>query len=77
MKTHILLADGGDKVNILQFRKKAGLTQKQLAEMVEVDQAAVSNWELGKSEPQRKTVPKIANALGCTVDELLSEAPTE
>lgn len=64
-------------MNILLFRKRAGLTQRQLADMVEVDQAAVSNWELGKSEPHKKTVPKIAKALGCTIDELLApDAPT-
>jgi len=62
-------------LKILQFRKRAGFTQRQLADLVEVDQAAVSNWELGKSEPQKKTLPKIAKALGCTVDELLAADP--
>lgn len=62
-------------MNILKFRKRAGLTQRQLADMVEVDQAAVSNWELGKSEPHRKTLPKIAKALGCTEEDLISADP--
>lgn len=60
-------------MSILKFRKKAGLTQRQLADLVEVDQAAVSNWELGKSAPQRKTLPKIAKALGCEIEDLLSD----
>lgn len=63
-------------MNILQLRKKAGLTQRQLADLAEVDQAAVSNWELGKCEPQRKTIPKIAKALGCSVEELRGMVPT-
>lgn len=64
-------------MSFLSARKNAGLTQKQLGDLVEVDQSAVSNWELGKSKPQKKTIPKIAKALGCTEDDLFSDVPTE
>ena len=60
-------------MNILEKRKAAGLTQKQLADSLEVDQATVSNWELGKTVPYKKMMPKIAKALGCNVEDLSKE----
>lgn len=62
-------------LNIRIYREAAGLRQSDLAKKLDVDQTAVSNWELGKSKPLRKYHKKLAKLLGCTVDELL--APTE
>lgn len=59
-------------MNIRNLRLAAGLTQKQLAKKMNVDQSAVSLWESGKSNPQKKIHKKLAKVLGCTVDELLS-----
>ena len=36
---------------ILQLRKQAGLSQKELAKKAGVNQTAVSQWETGKTEP--------------------------
>lgn len=47
------------------------MTQKELAQVVGVDQSAVAQWETGASGPHRNKLPKLAKALGCTVDELL------
>lgn len=60
-------------MTLREFRHKAGLTQKQVAELIDVDQAAVSNWERGKYDPIRKYRRKLAKLYGCTVDELLKE----
>ena len=37
--------------NIRRFRKERGLTQEQLAEVLDVTVGAVSKWELGSSVP--------------------------
>lgn len=58
-------------MTLKEYRKRAGLTQEQVAKLIEVDQAAVSNWELGKYTPVRKYQKKLAKLYGCTVDELL------
>lgn len=61
-------------MNIRFYREKAGLRQEDLAKKLDVDQTAVSNWELGKSKPLRKYHKKLAKILGCTVEELMGEA---
>jgi len=61
-------------LNIRFYREKAGLRQEDLAKKLDVDQTAVSNWELGKSKPLRKYHKKLAKILGCTVEELMGEA---
>lgn len=50
--------------NIILLRKRAGLTQKQLAEMVGVEQPTVQRWESGKREPDFDALSTLAQALG-------------
>ena len=37
--------------NILELRKKKGLSQEQLGERVNVTRQTISNWELGVTAP--------------------------
>ena len=57
--------------NIAQFRKKAGLTQEELAEKCAVTAQAVSKWENDLSYPDIEATGRLADILGCTVDALL------
>ena len=54
-------------------RERSGMTQKNVAAVLEVDQSAVSRWEVGKTQPRAKLLPKLALLFGCTVDELLAD----
>lgn len=56
---------------ILKLRKKAGITQEQLADAVGVSIPAVSKWETGSSYPDITLLIPIARYLGVSVDELL------
>lgn len=56
-----------------ELRKKAGLTQAQVAKKLDVDQSAVSWWESGVNFPCRKYRKKLARLFGITVEELLKE----
>lgn len=59
------------KINgIKPKRIEAGLSQKQLAEILQVTQAAVANWEAGTAYPRASQLPELAAALHCTIDEL-------
>lgn len=59
------------KINgIKPKRIEAGLSQKQLAEILQVTQAAVANWEAGTAYPRASQLPDLAAALHCTIDEL-------
>lgn len=57
-------------MTLKELRKETGLTQEQVAKLLDVDQTAVSNWERGKFEPVRKYRVKLAKLYGCAVDEL-------
>lgn len=60
-------------MGFLSQRKKAGLTQFEVAEKVGVNQTAVSFWENGKNFPRAAVLKKLADLYHCTVDDLLKE----
>ena len=51
-------------------RKNLGLTQVELAELVDVDQSTVVRWESGGSITQEKMV-KMRSLFGCDIDWLI------
>ena len=55
------------------LRKKAGLTQEELAERINVHVVTVAKWETNKQLPQ--TLAPLAQALHVSEDELLNGAP--
>ncbi len=55
---------------LCNLRKKKGLTQIETARLLGVGQSSVSMWEKGESTPRADLLPKIADVLGCTIDEL-------
>ena len=56
---------------INDLRKKTGLSQKEFADLFNVHQTAVSQWETGKTTPDKETLIKIANYFGVSIDYLL------
>lgn len=62
----------GDRIR--EARKRAGLSQVDLAEKVGVTQPAVANWESGVHDPRRLMLAKIAEALNVSLDWLGSGA---
>ena len=56
--------------NIAKFRKQLNLTQEELGEKLGVTNQAVSKWESAVSMPDVMLLPKIAEALNITLEEL-------
>ena len=56
---------------IAERRKSRNLTQQELGTVMGVTRTTVSMWESGASLPRANLLPKLAEVLGCTVDELL------
>ena len=56
---------------IVELLKKAGLTQKQLADRIGVTEAAMSRYIKGEREPMSNVVADMATALRTTADYLL------
>lgn len=53
-------------------RKIAGLTQKSIAELLNISPVAVSRWELGHNSPNEKVLLELSNILDCDPDWLLN-----
>ena len=62
---------------IRYYRKKAGLTQDQLAHKLGITQGTITQYENGRRTPKFETLQKIANAIGCDLFDLIpmEEAP--
>lgn len=57
---------------IAVLRKANGLTQKDLAEKLNVSDKTISRWERDEGTPDLSLIPVIAEIFGVTSDELLS-----
>lgn len=57
---------------IKQLREQRKLSMEALATAVDVSWQTVQQWENGKTAPQRKRLQAVADALGTTVDFLLT-----
>lgn len=62
---------------IAERRKEKGLTQKGLAEQLNITDKAVSKWERNLACPDISTIPRLAEILGLSVEELLNVSPGE
>lgn len=60
---------------IAALRRAAGLSQEQLAELLEVSRQAVSKWETGQTQPEADRIPRICAVFSVSADELLGIIP--
>jgi transcriptional regulator with XRE-family HTH domain len=58
--------------HMVELRQAAGLTQMQLAKMVGVHHSVIAFWELSGTPPRGEVLPKLAEALGVSLDILLN-----
>lgn len=62
---------------ISTLRKEKGMTQKDLADEMGVTDKAVSKWERNLSCPDVSSIPKLAEILDTTVDNLMDVTPKQ
>jgi AbrB family looped-hinge helix DNA binding protein len=60
----------GDNIQIT--RQAAGFTQERLAEEIGVSRQTIAKWEAGETSPDLEHAAALAQALGCTVDALVT-----
>ena len=58
-----------------RFRKRANLTQEEVATKLNITPQAISKWENDVSAPDISLLGEIADMFGVTVDELLGRQP--
>lgn len=57
--------------NILELRKKKGLSQEQLGEKINVTRQTISNWELNETSPNPEQLKLLSSVLEVSIDNLL------
>jgi transcriptional regulator with XRE-family HTH domain len=61
---------------LVALRKAAGLSQAELARLVDEPQANIAYWERTEKPPRSDVLPKLADVLGVRIEELLDvQAP--
>ena len=56
---------------LAELRKEKGLTQKEVADFLNVSDKTVSHWECDKYSPDISVIPILAEFFGVTCDEIL------
>lgn len=59
-------------MHLAELRKAAGFSQYDLARVVGVPQPNIAYWEYSEKPPRSDVLPKMAEALGVRVEELLN-----
>ena len=60
---------------LLQLRTKSGLTQKELADLLQISDKTISKWETGVSKPTTDTLKQLATIFNVEVSTLLDSCP--
>ncbi len=58
--------------SIANIRKKKGMTQEELAQLLSITTVTLSRWENGHFEPKASVIKKLCEVLECTESELLN-----
>jgi transcriptional regulator with XRE-family HTH domain len=56
---------------LIRLRKAKGLSQVQLAALVEMHQSTISDYERGDTRPGLESMLSLSGALGVSLDELV------
>lgn len=59
--------------NIRKYRKMQGLTQKELANLAELNEVTIRSYENGKYKPKLETLRKISKALGVYIGSFIED----
>lgn len=59
--------------NLYNLRKKAKMSQENLAEKVGVSRQSVSKWENGESYPGMDNIMKLCDIFHCKINNLVHE----
>lgn len=58
-------------IRLFELRTEQGLSQRQLAKILNVSQGTYNNWENGKTQPSIEDLIKISGIFGVSVDYLI------
>lgn len=59
-------------MNLKFYRRKAGMTQADLADCLDVTPQSICRWETGRREPSFRVLKKITKLLNVTMNDLFT-----
>lgn len=67
------------EMTLRRLRKELGMSQERVAERMRVSRSLVGAWETGDRTPALDDAARLADVLGCSIDELVEgrEPPWE
>lgn len=67
-----------DFANFITYERiKLGLTQDELAKMLDVERSSISKWETGKQKPNVNTAKKLADILKIDIAKIYIKLRSE
>lgn len=57
-------------MNIGKIRMSRTLSQNEVAKLLDVSRSTVAMWETGKAAPTADKLPKLAEVLKCSIEDL-------
>lgn len=60
--------------NLERLRKEKGLSRAELGALCSLEEKTIYNYETGRRLPRIHDAKRLADALGCTLDDLCKEA---
>lgn len=66
------MKNGTKMLNLMYQRKKAGLTQVELAQRIGVSFQSLNYWISGKRNPSLKSIEHLSKELGMSTDEIIN-----
>ncbi len=66
---------GDFATRLRMYRAKANLTQAELANLIDVDEQSVRNWEKDLYMPSLRTTVRLADVLNVSLDQLTGREP--
>lgn len=58
-------------MTLKKLRESKKIKQKIIVEKLNLSVGCVCNWEKGKRQPQIEQIPKLAEVLNCTIEEVV------
>lgn len=65
----MVLANVGEQIRL--FRKQLNLTQKQLADQLNVSRSVLTKWEIGTLTPDLQALVQLSELFGVSIDALI------
>lgn len=63
-------------IHLKNRRQQSGLSQKQIAEFLQISSQSISKWEKGEAKPSIDYLPALAECLNCEINDFFAPIPT-